>query len=86
MSKKIRLWTLGKISDNPITPEVINRLKDIINGNTNGGTVELVWGPASSIEEIDKDVDVIDLLTPPKNYEFLPYVRPDYGRIPEDKL
>lgn len=79
MYKKIRLWTLGKLPDNPITPEIINKLKDIINGNRNGGTIELFWGTAE--EKVDDDYP-LTLIT---EEQLFPYIIPDYGIIP-DKL
>jgi hypothetical protein len=64
-----------------------NKLRDILDIYKDGGTVDLVWGPAPSVEEIDKDVDDIYPLDLKIEGEvFQPYVRPDYGRIPEDKL
>lgn len=85
MSKKIRLWTLGKPPDNPITPEIINKLKDIINGNRSGGTIELVWGKVEEIEEIKEKIDDGYPLILITEEQLFPYIIPDYGIIP-DKL
>jgi hypothetical protein len=69
----IRLWRLGYIDkDNPSnsllpTAESLRKLKDLINNNTSGGILDIIWGPDLSLDVIthpdsDDVVDVIELL------------------------
>ncbi len=50
----IRLWTLG-ILDGPNsilpTKNSINKLRNVLAGNTGGGTMDLIWGPELSFTE-----------------------------------
>lgn len=58
---KVRLWTLGKLGDSwqttviP-TAKTIQKLKDILAGNIDGGTIDLVWGPDLECRVIDEAV------------------------------
>ncbi len=47
---KIRLWTLGQITDNPKTTfiptqKMIGKLRNILTEMVNSGTTDLVFGP-----------------------------------------
>jgi len=50
----IRLWTLG-ILDGPNsilpTKTSINKLRNVLAGNTGGGTIDLIWGPELKFQE-----------------------------------
>jgi len=98
MSKKIRLWKLGRLTDNPTTTifptkksiELFKLRLDQAK-ESNEEVFDIVWGPEISVELINADdeiVDVVDSYPLDLKVEgevLQPYVRPDYGRIP-DKL
>lgn len=57
----IRLWTVGQIGDSiqntflP-SPEMLNKVRDILANNVGGGTMDLVWGPDLSFKESSTNV------------------------------
>ena len=56
----IRLWKLGDhTSDTPISPdpEEGNRLANILEANTGGGAIDVIWGSAIALEEFYPPVE-----------------------------
>lgn len=54
--KKIRLWTLGKITDNPQTTilptkESVEKLQQTIAQIKNVDQLDIVWGPELTVQE-----------------------------------
>lgn len=63
---KIRLWKLGKITNNPLmcilpTESVICKLKTLLREarNSSGEFVDIVWGPDIECQVLDGDKDTI---------------------------
>lgn len=67
----VRLWKLGYIDkENPCnsllpTAESLKKLKDLINSNTSGGILDIIWGPDISLDVFvhpdgDNIVDVVE--------------------------
>jgi len=53
----VRLWKLGDL-ENKILPTkaAISRLSDILISNVGGGSIDIIWGPAITLEETSTDV------------------------------
>lgn len=57
----IRLWTVGKLGDNPNNTFIPNKpmlekIRDILSQGVGGGTMDLVWGPELSFQESSTNV------------------------------
>lgn len=53
----VRLWKLGDLENRILpTPEAISRLSDILTSNIGGGSIDLIWGPAITLDETSTDV------------------------------
>ena len=57
----IRLWTIGKITDNPQTTfmptkPMLERVRNILSQGINGGSIDLVWGPELDFKESNTNV------------------------------
>lgn len=57
----IRLWTVGKLGDNPNNTFIPNKamlekIRDILSNGVGGGTMDLVWGPELSFQESSTNV------------------------------
>ena len=57
----IRLWTIGKITDNPQTTfmptkPMLERVRNILSQGINGGSIDLVWGPELDFKESNTSV------------------------------
>lgn len=53
---QVRLWTIGRITDNPNTTffptkPMLEKLRNILSNNLSGGTIDLVWGPELDFKE-----------------------------------
>tara|TARA_Y100000593_G_scaffold93217_1_gene187262 strand:- start:8792 stop:10816 length:2025 start_codon:yes stop_codon:yes gene_type:complete len=53
----VRLWTLGNLEHKILpTKAGINKVRDVLSGNSGGGTMELVWGPELTYTESNSQV------------------------------
>ena len=57
----VRLWNIGRLTDNPQTTilptkGMINKLKNILDQNIGGGTLDLVWGPELTFKETSTEI------------------------------
>lgn len=58
---KIRLWTIGNLDGDDFhkwiipTKAAIDKLRDMLSKNINGGTLDIVWGPDLKCQVISED-------------------------------
>jgi len=57
----VRLWRIGRLTDSPLTTiiptsSMIAKLKNILDNNVGGGTLDLVWGPELDFKESNTQI------------------------------
>lgn len=58
---QVRLWTVGKITDNPQTTfmptkPMLEKIRNVLANGLNGGTMDIVWGPELDFKESSTSV------------------------------
>ena len=57
----IRLWTVGKLTDNPLTtiipsPSMLRKVQEVLAMSVGGGSIDFVWGPDLDFKESSTQV------------------------------